>query len=124
IFEDPNIYKGKTITKRILDKKKSDLYYNMSAVFNTLKNLQKADEYIDKAIALAKSYDNTIMVANYMQLKADNFYENGQTERALRIRLEYLPTLEKSTVWKSNLQGTYQNIAQEYFKLDKMEDRK
>src|SRR5690606_17181864 len=91
IFEDPNIYKDKTITKRILDKKKSDLYYNMSAVFNTLKNLQKADEYIDKAIALAESYDNTIMVANYMQLKADNFYENGQTERALRIRLEYLP---------------------------------
>jgi hypothetical protein len=44
----------------MLDRRKSDLYYNMSAVFNTLKNLPKADEYIDKALAIANKYKNKI----------------------------------------------------------------
>lgn len=124
IFDDPGIFDDKTLTKRVLDKKKSDLYYNMSAVFNTLKNLKKADEYIDKAISIAESYENAIAVANYMQMKADNFYENGEIEKALRIRLQHLSTLEKSTTWKSNLQGSYQNIAQEYFELGKPDSSK
>ena len=43
LFENPKIFEYKTLTQRILDKKKSDLYSNMSSVFNTLKNLPRAD---------------------------------------------------------------------------------
>ncbi len=124
IFEDPKIMEDKTLQKKVLDKKRSDLYYNMSAVFNTLKNIPKANEYIDKAIALAKSNNSAIMVANYSQQKADNLAADGQTEKALRLRLQYLPDLEASTIWRSNLQATYQNIAKEYFELDKLDSSK
>jgi signal transduction histidine kinase len=121
IFEDPKVYEDKSLTKRILDKKVSDLYYNMSAVFNTLKNLPKADEYIEKALGIAKSYKSVPTIAYYMQQKADNFYENGDTEKALRTRLEYVNQLEAAQLSKTPLQTAYQNISQEYFELDKID---
>ena len=79
IFENPKTLKDKTITERQLDLRKSDLYSNISTVFNTLKNLIKADEYIDKSIAIAKKYTTAAAVstlARYMQIKADNYSEN------------------------------------------------
>jgi two-component system, NarL family, sensor kinase len=121
IFEDPRVFDDKGLTKRILDKKISDLYYNMSAVFNTLKNLPKADEYIEKALVIARSYKSVPTIAYYMQQKADNFYENGNTERALRTRLEYVAQLEVANFSKTSLQTAYQNISQEYFELDKID---
>jgi signal transduction histidine kinase len=124
IFESPKVFEDKNLKQRVLDKKKSDLYSNISAAFNTLKNLSKADEYIDKAIAIAESYKSAVTVANYMQQKADNFYENGNTEKALRTRLKHLPHLEAGNFSKTPLQGAYQNIAQEYFELDKIDSSK
>ena len=124
IFESPKIFEDKNLKQRVLDKKKSDLYFNISAAFNTLKNLPRADEYIDKAIVIAKSYKSAVTVASYMQQKADNFYENGNTEKALRIRLEYLYELEKGVFSKTPLQSAYQNIAQEYFELGKIDSSK
>jgi signal transduction histidine kinase len=121
IFENSKILEDKTLLPKVLNKKRSDLYYNMSAVFNTLKNIPKANEYIDQAIALARSNNSSIMVAHYMQQKADNFDADGQTETALRLRLQYVPELENSNVWRSNLQGAYQNIAKEYFELGKLD---
>jgi len=121
IFDNPKIFEDKTLTQRVLDKKKSDLYSNISSVFNTLKNLPKADEYIDKAIVIAESYKNASVIANYMQQKADNYYENGDIEKALRVRLKYLQQLEIASFSKTPLQGAYQNIAQEYFELGKMD---
>ena len=124
IFESPKVFEDKTLKQRVLDKKKSDLYFNISAAFNTLKNLPKADEYIEKAITIAKSYKSAVTIANYMQQKADNFYENGNTKKALRIRLEYLPQLEAGDFSKTPLQGAYQNIAQEYFEIGEIDSSK
>lgn len=127
IFENPKILLDKTITERQLDLRKSDLYSNISAVFNTLKNVIKADEYIDKAIALAKKYLSPAAsnaLARYMQTKADNYFENGQTEKALRIRIQFLPQMESADNSKTFLQGSYQNIAQEYFQLKKIDSSK
>lgn len=124
IFESPKVFDDKSLKQRVLDKKKSDLYFSISAAFNSLKNLSKADEYIDKAIAIATSYKSAITVANYMQQKADNYYENGNTEKALQIRLEHLPQLEAGDFSRTPLQGAYQNIAQEYFELGKIDSSK
>ena len=124
IFDNPKIFEDKTLTIRILDKKKSDLYYNMSAVFNTLKNLPKADEYIDKAIAIAEKYKNKKVIAFYTQLKADNYFENGNTKKALRTRLKYLPELENGAIAKTYLQGYYHNISLEYFELNIIDSSK
>jgi two-component system, NarL family, sensor kinase len=124
IFDNPNIFEDKTVTTRILDKKKSDLFYNMSAVFNTLKNLPKAEEYIEKAIAIATKYKNKTVIAFYTQQKADNYFENGKIDKALRTRLNNLQELENSDVPKTYLQGYYHNIAQEYFELNKIDSAK
>ena len=124
IFENPKLLEDKTLTQRILDKKKSDLYYNISSVFNTLKNLQKADEYIDKALAIAESYKAKTVIAVYTQQKADNYSGNGETEKALRTRLRHLPQLEQGGVAKTFLQASYQNISQEYFELGKIDSSK
>ena len=127
IFENPKTLKDKTITERQLDLRKSDLYSNISTVFNTLKNLIKADEYIDKSIAIAKKYTTAAAVstlARYMQIKADNYSENGQTEKALRIRLQFLSQMENGVDLKTFLQGAYQSIAQEYFSLKKIDSSK
>ncbi len=124
IFNNPKIFENKIVTNRILDKRKSDLFYNMSAVFNTLKNLPKAEEYIDKAIVIATKYQNKMVIAFYTQQKADNYFENGKTEKALRTRLKNLPELEKSDIPKTYLQGYYHNIAQEYFELNKIDSAK
>ncbi|MBK7289893.1 MAG: hypothetical protein IPI78_06440 [Chitinophagaceae bacterium] len=127
IFENPKILKDKSITERQLDLRKSDLYSNISTVFNTLKNLIKADEYIDKSIAIAKKYTTAAAVstlARYMQIKADNYSENGQTEKALRIRLQFLSQMENGVDLKTFLQGAYQSIAQEYFSLKKIDSSK
>ncbi|WP_348075099.1 sensor histidine kinase [Flavobacterium sp.] len=124
IFDDPKIFEDKTLTNKILDKRKSDLYYNMSAVFNTIKNLPKADEYIDKALAIANNYKNKTIIAFYTQQKADNYFENGNTKKALKIRLKYLPELEKSKIPKTYIQGYYYNIALEYFELNKIDSSK
>ena len=121
IFDNPKIFEDKILTKKVLDKKRSDLYYNMSAVFNTLKNLPKADEYIDKALAIAQKYNNRTVIAFYTQQKADNYFENGNVEKALRTRLKYLPELEKGEIAKTYLQGYYHNISQEYFEMNKID---
>jgi signal transduction histidine kinase len=123
IFDNPKIFDEK-VTNRMLDRRKSDLYYNMSAVFNTLKNLPKADEYIDKALAIANKYKNKTTIAYYTQLKADNYFENGNTEKALRTRLKYLPELEKGQIPKTYLQGYYHNISQEYYEMNKIDSSK
>jgi signal transduction histidine kinase len=124
IFENPKILENKTLTQRVLDKKKSDLYSNISTVFSTLKNLPKADEYIDKALAIAESYKATKVIAIYTQQKANNYAENGDVEKALRTRLKYLPELEKGEVAKIYLQTSYQNISQEYYDLEKIDSSK
>lgn len=124
IFENPKILENGTLSPRVLDKKKSDLYSNISSAFNTLKNLQKADEYIDKALAIAEGYKAKTVIALYSQQKADNYAENGNIERALRTRLKYLPELEQSTVPKVNLQESYQNISLEYDELGKIDSSK
>lgn len=121
IFDNPKIYEDKTLTKKVLDKKISDLYYNMSTAFNTLKNLPKADEYIEKALAIANSYHAQKVIAFYAQQKADNYYENGEIKKALQIRLKYLHELEISDVPKTHIQGYYQNISQEYFELQQID---
>jgi two-component system NarL family sensor kinase len=124
IFDNPRIFEDKFLTNRILDKKKSDLFYNMSAVFNTIKNLPKADEYIDKALAIANKYKSNTEIAFYTQLKADNYFESGNIEKALRTRLKFLPELEKRAIAKTYLQGYYYNISSEYFELNKMDSAK
>ncbi|MBS1919521.1 MAG: hypothetical protein JST17_04630 [Bacteroidetes bacterium] len=124
IFEDPKVFEYKSLTQRILDKKKSDLYANMSAVFNTLKNLPKADEYIDKALAIAERYKNKTIIAIYSQQKADNYFEYGNIEKALRIRLKYLPELETFGLAKTLLQSYYHNIALEYYELERKDSSK
>lgn len=127
LYENNAILKFVKGEKKELDKRKSDLYCNMSMVFNTLKNLPKADEYIDKSIAIAKNYPTEkgrIALAYYMQQKADNFYENHQIEKALRIRLKNLSQLDKGQVSKSVLQPFYQNIAKEFLELKKIDSAK
>ncbi len=121
IFENPEILNNTSITEKILDRRKSDLYSNISGVFNTLKNLPKADLYIDKAIAIADKYHSPAALAAkayYMQKKADNYYENGNIEKALRIRMAYLPQLENGQVNTTDIQSAYLNIAQEFFDLN------
>lgn len=123
-YESPAIFADKSLTEKLLDKKKSDLYSNMSSVFNTLKNLPKADEYIDKAIAIAEKYSSPAAanaLAYYMQQKADNFFSNGDLSTALRIRLQYLPQLQNGGVEKAYLQDAYQSIAGEYVGLDRLD---
>lgn len=124
LYDDPKIFEDKSLRQKILDKRKSDVYCNMSAVFNTLKNLPKADEYIDKALAIAESQQNNAAIAFYIQQKADNYFENGLMEKALRTRLKYLPQMEKGILPKTYLQGAYQNIAQDYLGLGKMDSAK
>lgn len=121
IFENEDLLKEKDVTERKLDMRRSDIYNNLSMIFNTLKNLQKADEYIDKAIAITKKYNSPAAadaLAQCMQAKADNYYENGHTEKALRTRLSFLPQMEKGQIARIYIQMTYQNIAQEYFALN------
>lgn len=128
IYEDENfLKKDKSVTENKLDLRKSDLYSNLSIVFNTLKNIDKADEYIDKAITIAKKYKSPAAantLAYYMQQKADNYYENGNVEKALAIRLSFLPALESGINKKTYVQSAYQNIATEYFDLMKFDSAK
>jgi signal transduction histidine kinase len=124
LYDDPKIFNDKNLQEKALQKRKSDLYCNMSAVFNTLKNLPKADEYIDKALAIAAEIKNDAAYAFYIQQKADNYFESGNLEKALRTRLQHLPELEQGILPKTYLQGAYQNIAQEYFGLNKMDSSK
>ncbi len=124
IFESPEMLDGKSLTQRRLDMRKSDLYSNLSSVFNTLKNVPKADEFIDKAIAIARKYDSPAAadaLAYYMQMKADNHSENGDPETSLRIRLQFLPQVEQGNEGKANLQTAYQNISRDFFELDKLD---
>jgi signal transduction histidine kinase len=124
LYDNPKIFNDKTLQQKVLEKRKSDLYCNMSAVFNTLKNLPKADEYIDKALAIAENIQNDAAFAFYIQQKADNYFENGDLEKALRTRLKYLPQLEQGILPKTYLQGAYQNIAREYFGTGKLDSSK
>lgn len=124
LYDDPGIYKNRDLTQRIMDKKKSDLYYNMSAVFNTLKNLPKADEYINKAISIAEGYKSAPSIAFYVQQKADNYSQNGEPEKGLRIRLAHLQQLADESIPKTYLQEAYQHIAKDYFDLEKTDSSK
>lgn len=124
VFEDPNILRDKNIAETQVDRRRSDLYGNMSTVFNTLKNLSKADEYIDEAIAISKKYSSPAAadaIAFYMQTKADNYFSNGFPEKALRIRLQFLTQMKEGKNAKIYLQQSYQNISQEYFALNKID---
>jgi two-component system, NarL family, sensor kinase len=123
-FENPKIYSDKSLNQKVVDKKLSDLYSNISEVFNTLKNLPKADEYIDKAIAIAEKNNSAPSLAYYMQQKADNYSDNGNIHKALDIRLTYLPQLEQGIIDKTFLQGAYQSIAKEYLELNKIDSSK
>jgi signal transduction histidine kinase len=127
VYEGQEILKDKNVTEKQLDRRMSDLYGNMSSVFNMLKNLAKADEYIDKAIAISKKYNSPAAadaLAFYMQTKADNYTANGFPERALRIRQEFLSQMQEGQNAKIYLQQSYQNIAREYFTLDKIDSSK
>lgn len=128
IFEDPHfLSKNKQFTAAQLDKRKSDLYSNLSQVFNTLHHLPKADEYIEKAIALTKKYNSQAAqnaIAYYMQIKADNFSENNKKKEALQLRLAYLPKLEASSIERSYVQHAYQQISIAYFQLGNIDSSK
>ena len=124
LYDDPKIFNDKTLLEKALEKRKSDLYCNMSAVFNTLKNLPKADEYIDKALGIATNIKNDAAYAFYIQQKADNYFESGNLEKALQTRLQHLPQLEQGILPKTYLQGAYQNIAREYFGLGRLDSSK
>ncbi|MDN3655606.1 sensor histidine kinase [Ferruginibacter paludis] len=124
LYDDPKIFEDKSLQQKMVEKRKSDVYCNMSAVFNTLKNLPKADEYIDKALAIAERQQNNAAFAFYIQQKADNYFENGQAEKALRTRQKYLPQMEQGILPKTFLQGAYQNIAQDYLVLGKTDSSK
>ncbi|TAH00367.1 MAG: sensor histidine kinase, partial [Sphingobacteriales bacterium] len=125
IFERPDlISKDGEVTKRVLDKRKSDLYSNISSVFNTLGNYRKSDEYVDKALAIARSYNAKAAIAQYIQQKADNLSQSGQVETALRARLQHLPDMETSTIEKPFIQTYYQSIARDYEKLGKVDSAK
>jgi two-component system NarL family sensor kinase len=100
------------------------LYYNMSAVFSTLKNLPKAEEYINKALEIANKYKNRTVIAFYTEQKADNYYESGNIEKSLRTRLKFLKELEKGTIPKTYIQGYYHSISNEYFELNKIDSSK
>ncbi len=123
-FDSPAILTSPSVTEKLLDKRKSDLYSNFSTVFNTLGNLKKADEYIDKAIAIAERYSSPAAAtakAYYMQQKADNFHQHGLFNEALRIRLAFLPQMEKGKGTRASLQNCYQNISNEYLLLNKID---
>jgi two-component system NarL family sensor kinase len=123
IFENPATKYDKNVTPKQTDRRLSDIYSNMSQVFNTLKNLEKANEYIDKAIAIDRKYDSEMAkqtLAFHMQQKADNYSENGETGKALHLRLKFLPRLESGgEIARIYVQQAYQNIAHEYFVLGK-----
>ncbi|WP_119078871.1 tetratricopeptide repeat-containing sensor histidine kinase [Chitinophaga alhagiae] len=126
-FDDPRVLAAPAVTEKLLDRRKSDLYSNFSAVFNSLGNLPKAEEYIDKAIAINKKYDSPAAadaLAYYMQQKADNFHEQGFIEKALRVRLAFLPQMEKGKGTRESVQNSYQNISKEYFLLQKIDSAK
>ncbi len=119
--------RNKQFTAAQLDKRKSDLYSNLSQVFNTLHNLPKADEYIEKAIALTTKYKSEVAqnaLAYYMQIKADNFSANNKKKEALQLRLAYLPKLETSSIERTYVQHAYQQISIEYFQLGKIDSSK
>ncbi|MGC4232949.1 MAG: sensor histidine kinase [Niabella sp.] len=120
IFEDPDLLKDKTINVKGLDMRKSDLYGNLSTVFSTLKNKEKAHEYVEKAIAISKKYKNESgadAYAYYMTLKADI----SSDEEGLRILLEVLPQLEKGSLDRGIVRNTYHNISSGYFNLGRMD---
>lgn len=123
-FNDPQVLTAPAVTETLLDRKKSDLYSNFSAVFNTLGNLSKAEEYIDKAIAINKKYNSPVAadaLAYYMQQKADNFHEQGLIEKALRVRLAFLAQMEQGKGTRETVQSSYQNISEEFFLLEKFD---
>lgn len=123
ILEAPSFIKKSGTPQNKADVMLSDLYRNLSTVFSTVKNLKKADEYIDKAITITSKYTSRKAqenLAEYMMQKAGNFYDNGQTEKALRMRLQYLPSLEEKA-FQYPLADAYYNISKEYLELDKMD---
>ncbi len=125
LFEHPDIIeKDGQITQRVLDKKKSDLYSNISSIFNTLGNYKKSDEYIDKALAIAESYKAKAVIAQYIQQKADNLSQSGAAEAALRLRLQHLADMENSKIERPFIQTYYQSIARDYEKLEKLDSAK
>jgi two-component system NarL family sensor kinase len=123
LLEDPDFVKKAGIPQNKADVMLSDLYRNLSTVFSTVKNLPKADEYIDKAIRITSNYTSRRAqenLAEYMMQKAGNFYDNGETAKALRLRLQYLPVLEEKH-FQYPLADAYYNISKEYLELDKMD---
>lgn len=119
LFEAPDFLEKANIKQNKLDQRLSELYSNLSMVFSSVKNLKKADEYIDKAITITQKYPSRIAqenLAEFMMQKADNYDDNNETEKALRLRLQYLPVLEEKH-FKYTLAGAYQGIAKDYLQL-------
>lgn len=125
LFERPDlIEKDGQMTKRVLDKRKSDLYSNISSIFNTLGNYEKSDEYINKALVIAESYQSKPAIAQYTQQKADNLSQSGKVEEALRMRLAHLKDMEESKIEKPFIQTYYQSIARDYEALEQLDSAK
>lgn len=127
VFEDPKILDNPQAKPNIIDKRKADLYGNLSSIFSTVGNLKKADEYIDKAIEISQKYKSpaaALGTAYFMQSKADNYYDNGYVGKALDIRLEYLPYMESKQNLKANLSDSYNSIAREYAELEQLDSAK
>lgn len=121
VFEDPGFIKKAGIKQSELDRRLSELYRNLSTVFSTLKNLKKADEYIDKAIALTGKYTSRPAqenLAEFMMQKAGNYYDNGDIQKAVRLRIAYLPVLEEKHFQYVLADACY-DIANGYLELDK-----
>lgn len=122
VFEDPKILDAKEVKANMIDKRKADLYRNLSNVFSTIGDIKKAGEYIDKAINISQKYTSpaaALGTAYFMQSKASNYYDNGLVEKALRTRIQYLPFMESKINLKSTLADSYNSIAHEYVELAK-----
>jgi two-component system NarL family sensor kinase len=123
IFEDPDFISKANIKQNLLDVRLSELYSNLATVFSSIRNLKKADEYIDKAIVITQKYKSRLAeqnLAGFMLQKANHHFENGEVDAALRIRLAYLPTLEKAD-FKYLLMDAWSAIVTEYLALEKID---
>ncbi|WP_188752171.1 ATP-binding protein [Parapedobacter defluvii] len=121
LYETPGFIKNAGITQNQYDRRTSELYQNIATVFGTLSNFRKAHEYMDKAIAIAQKYDSRAARENlafFQQEKAGLYDDSGETEKALRLRLSYLPGIE-SAQFDRPLENAYVNIATEYLELKK-----
>ena len=109
IFEDPRLSRIKCYRKQV-DRRATDLHSNLAHLV-TLENLRKADEYIDKRIAIAKIWWSPVAadaLAYYMQ-KADTIK-----------RMAMLESIDPAGIFtadgeRANPNGTLSNSPPEHF---------